>query len=389
VTKIAFFLPDLRTGGAEHVMTIIASAISQRGYLVDFVLVKARGEYLKSLDPQVRIIDLNCSSTYWSLGQLSRYFRDAKPDILLSALDLTNMVAIIAKKFAKYPKKHFIRLANTQSALTRSPIKKFFEKWLIKLLYPQTEGIIAVSDAVSEDFRAYSGIEGTPIKTIYNPVITDDLLIKAQEDLNHPWFDPKEVPVILSVGRLSEQKNFALLIRAFANLLKNTPARLMILGEGHLREDLVKLCMDLNIQDHVQFPGVVSNPYKFMRNADLFVLSSNYEGLPNALVEALACGCAIVSTDCLSGPREILDHGKYGRLVPVGDATALSEAMRETLVSGAKLLNEGWLDQFKAENVVDQYLAFMGLSSRSGEKHQFSAGEATINDLETIKRRQG
>ena len=166
VTKIAFFLPDLRTGGAEHVMAIVASAVEDRGFAVDFVLVKAQGDYLASLDPHVKVIDLDCKSTYLSLRRLRRYFRDAKPDILLSALDLTNMIAIIARMFAKYPTQHLLRLANTQSAVNRGPLKKILEKWLIKLLYPRADGFIAVSDAVGEDFRDYAGIQNAAIETI-------------------------------------------------------------------------------------------------------------------------------------------------------------------------------------------------------------------------------
>ncbi len=174
------------------------------------------------------------------------------------------------------------------------------------------------------------------------------------------------------MGRLSAQKNFTLLIRAFAKVLENRPARLIILGEGHLREELTQLCADLDISKQVEMPGCESNPYKFMKNADLFVLSSNYEGLPNALVEALACGCPIVSTDCLSGPREILDNGKYGQLVPVGNLDALAEAMQATLINGTRPAAGQWLDQFREENVVDQYLAFMGLSQKWIDNADFS-----------------
>lgn len=367
LTKIAFFLPDLRIGGAEHVMAIIASEMAERGYPVDFVLVKAQGGYLESLSPSVSVVDLDRRSAYLSLGRLLRYFREAKPDILLSALDLTNMIAIIARMYGKYPKQHFVRLSNTQSAVKRNPLKKLLEKWLIKMLYPGADGFIAVSDSVAEDFCDYAGIQSHALRTIYNPIITADFDLKANEIPDHPWLSPKTLPVILSVGRLSEQKNFDLLIHAFAKLLETTQARLIILGEGNLRKNLSQLCSALNVQDFVDMPGVVANPYSYMKNVDLFVLSSNYEGLPNALVEALASGCSIVSTDCTSGPREILDGGKFGRLVPVGDADALTKAMRDTLREGSYPADAQWLGQFQVESVVDQYLAFMGLPYRTGD----------------------
>lgn len=360
-SKIAFFLPDLRVGGAEHMMAIIASAIARRGYAVDFVLVKAEGGYLATLDDKVNLIDLNCASTYKCMPALIRYLRTHSPDILVSALDLTNMMALIARKVAGHPGRLFIRLDNTQSAIKRSKAKKWLEKMLIRLLYPSADGIIAVSNAVAVDFVSYIGKLKTRIHTIYNPIINQHILEKKTRLLDHPWFAPNQPPVILGIGRLNEQKNFELLIKSFASLHTKQPCRLLILGEGPLRTNLESLVKRLDLVKDVAMPGVVDNPYHYLANADLFVLSSNYEGLPTVLVEALACGCPVVSTDCPSGPREILDGGKYGPLVTVGDEYALASAMAEALSLKVQATDQEWLKQYSEETVVKQYMALFGL----------------------------
>ena len=357
--KIAFFLPDLRMGGAEHMMAVIASAIAKRGYIVDFVLVKAEGPYLSHLDEKVRIIDLNKKSTYLSLFDLINYFRKKKPDFVLSSLDLTNIVALLARSVAKYPKYSIIRLANTQSIVSRSPIKKIIEKYLIKILYPKADAIVAVSKSVLEDFKFYTNINHPSIEVIFNPIINEGIAQKAIEPINHPWLNPKTVPVIIAIGRLSEQKNFSLLLRSFAKVLQSTKTRLIIFGEGPLRSSLEFLVKELNIHDWVLLPGMVANPYNYLKNADLFVLSSNYEGLPNVLVEALACGCPVVSTDCRSGPREILDGGKYGILAEPDDDDALANAIIQTLNSEKRITPLTWLNQFSEEVIVGKYLNLM------------------------------
>lgn len=354
--KIAFFLPDLRMGGAEHMMAVIASGIARRGYQVDFVLVKAKGEYLSHLDDKVNVVDLNKKSTYLCLFDLIRYFRINKPDFVLSSLDLTNMFALTARSLAHFPKYLIIRLANTQSKVSRSPIKKKIEKYLIKILYPKADAIVAVSKSVSEDFKFFTNINHPSIEIIFNPIIIERVAQKANEPINHPWFNPKTVPVIIAIGRLTEQKNFSLLLQSFAKVLESTKARLIILGEGPLRSDLENIVKELKLQNEVLLPGIVANPYNYLKNADLFVLSSNYEGLPNALVEALACGCPVVSTDCRSGPREILDNGKYGILVEPDDVDVLANAIIQTLNSEKKTIPLTWLDQFSEEVIVGKYL---------------------------------
>lgn len=359
---IALFLPDLRVGGAEHMMATLASNFSRRGFHTEIILVKAVGEFITRIPADVNLINLNSASSYSCLPALVACLRKHQPDVMISALDLTNLMAIIARQMAGYPNKLFIRLDNTQSIVYRSGFKKKLEKLLLRNLYPSSDAIIAVSTGVADDFLRYTKIPSHPIHTIYNPIITKEILAKAAQPIHHDWFSPGQPPVILGVGRLSAQKNFALLIRTVAKVLQTRRVHLLILGEGPQRAQLEALTRELKIEEAVLLPGVQSNPYNFMANSSMYVLSSDYEGLPTTLVEALACGCPVISTDCHSGPREILDGGQYGRLVPVGDVAAMAEAILKVLDGDYPPVVPAWLNQFTEETVVDRYLALMGLT---------------------------
>jgi len=194
-------------------------------------------------------------------------------------------------------------------------------------LYPLSDEIIANSQGVADDLAKVINLPRERINVVYNPTISPNLFKKAKRDLHHPWFDCDEPSVILGAGRLEPQKDFSTLIDAFWNIKRRQNARLMILGEGSRRSKLEEQITKMNLEDEVSLPGFTDNPYKYMRNASVFVLSSSHEGLPNVLIEAMACGCPVVSTNCPSGPSEILDDGKYGPLIPVGDPDRLAEAI--------------------------------------------------------------
>jgi glycosyltransferase involved in cell wall biosynthesis len=190
---------------------------------------------------------------------------------------------------------------------------------------------VGVSQGISNSLTATIGVPRKSITTIYNPVVTPHLHVKMAERPDHPWFLDGSTPVILAAGRLTAQKDYPTLIKAFARLNAQRPSRLIILGEGRMRKALERLVKGLDLTDHVSLPGWVENPFAFMSRASLFVLSSRFEGLPGVLVQALACGCPCVSTNCPAGPAEILQDGKFGPLVPVGDEKALADAMYGTL----------------------------------------------------------
>jgi glycosyltransferase involved in cell wall biosynthesis len=203
--------------------------------------------------------------------------------------------------------------------------------YLARWFYPWADAVVTVSNAAGEDLVQITEISPEKVQTIYNPVVTDDLKEKAAEPVEHPWFQPEAPPVILGAGRLERQKDFETLIRAFRHVRTDRPARLIILGRGSLKEQLQGLAQSLGVGDDVLLPGFVNNPFTYMARSSVFVLSSRFEGLPGVLIQAMATGCPVVSTDCPSGPREILIDGELGPLVPVGDVEGLARGILETL----------------------------------------------------------
>jgi glycosyltransferase involved in cell wall biosynthesis len=201
----------------------------------------------------------------------------------------------------------------------------------MRWLYPQADMIVAVSEGVREDIAALTGLDHKRIIVIPNPVVTPELLAQADKPLIHPWFQAAEPPVILGVGRLTRQKDFPTLLQAFAEVRKRISCRLVVLGEGRDRNKLEALASTLGIENDIALPGFVANPYPYMVNARVFVLSSAWEGSPNVLTEALALGMPVVATDCPSGPREILQNGRHGRLVPPGRPGAMAKAIVEMM----------------------------------------------------------
>jgi len=323
--RIALFLPSLRGGGAERVMVNLARGFVERGLQLDLVLAKAEGPYLSQVPSEVRVVDLGARRVLYSLPRLMRYLRLEQPQAMLSALNHANIVAIWAKILSKVKTRlvvseHTILSWSTKNApFMRAKLMPF----LIKFFYPYADAVVAVSRGVAEDLIASTGLPPEQVKVIYNPVITPELFTKADEPLDHPWFRPGKPPVILGAGRLTKEMDFPTLIRAFAMVRKERPARLMILGEGEERPNLEALVRELGLEEDVALPGFVDNPYKYMKRAAMFVLSSRWEGLPTVLIEALALGTPVVSTDCPSGPREVLE-GHEELLVPVGDTNALA-----------------------------------------------------------------
>ncbi len=271
-------------------------------------------------------------------------------------------MALIARKISGVNIRLVIRIENTVSVQKRPFIKKKLEKMSLSALYPWADGIVAISTTVAEDIIEYARLQPAKVHVIYNPVITPDLLNKAKEDSGHAWLKGGQPPVVLGAGRLTEQKDFSTLLNAFAILRKQMEARLIILGEGGQRSELEALVRRLGIEAEVDLPGYVENPYSFMRQSSVFVLSSRWEGSPSVVIAALACGCPVISTDCPGGVREILADGAYGDLVPMGDAAAMAGAIGKVLTGGGKRAPQNWLDQFSIDKITEQTLQVLGLS---------------------------
>lgn len=343
-------------------MVNLAQGFAEQNVRVDLVLVSARGPYLASVGKDVNVVNLAASGVSRSLPKLVRYLRAERPKALLATLRHANVVAVWAKKLAGVPTRVVLRHSNMLFPGTSSSYKEKALRASVRTFYSWAEAHIAVSQGVANDVQRSAGVAPDKIFTVHNPVVTAELLVQAQAFPDHPFFATPTLseavpPVILGVGRLTSQKDFATLLRAFAIVYKARPARLLILGEGERRTQLEALSEELGVSAAVSMPGFVNNPFSYMAQANLFVLSSRWEGLPGALIQALACGCPVVSTDCPSGPREILEDGTFGTLVEVGDVQRLAAAITEALdkPSDKDMLKER-AGFFSKETVIPKYL---------------------------------
>jgi glycosyltransferase involved in cell wall biosynthesis len=339
-------------------MINLAHGLADNGCNVDMVLAQMEGEFLSDLRESVNVVDLKASRALTSLPALVRYLKKEQPVAMLSVFGYVNIVAIWAWRLAAVNTKLFVNEQNTvsQEAGNASSWRQRMTPVLMKRFYPMADGIVVVSNGVRDDLAQLTDIPRQDITVIYNPsVVGAKVLEKAQAPLDHPWFMPNQPPVLIAVGRLEQQKDYPMLINAFAKVRQTKPARLIILGEGRGRSSLEALIKERKLEGDVSLPGFVINPYTYLARASLFVLSSRWEGLPTVLIEALCCGMKVVSTDCPSGPKEILKDGKYGQLTPVGDVEALAQAIKVSLEnSSPSPPPESW-QPYEVGTVVNQY----------------------------------
>lgn len=355
--RIAVFAPNMAGGGAERAAVKLAEGIADRGFDVDLVLAAAEGPRMDEIPPHVRVIDLKARRVATSLPALTRYLRRERPRAIASVLDHANVVVLCARRLGRYRGRVVVIEQNTLSVATANG-KSWRDRLMLRLVgrsYPWADHIVGVSAGVMDDLVQVTDLDPDRVRVIFNPIVTPDLLQKAREPVEHPWF-AESTPVFVAAGRLRPQKDFPTLLRALALIVTRRPARLVVLGEGPERARLEALVGELDLREHVQLLGATDNPYAYMARATAFVLSSRWEGLPTVLVEALSCGVPVIATDCPSGPREILAGGKYGELVPVGDVERLAAAMERAL--DGELVRppaESWRP-YEFDVVVDEYL---------------------------------
>jgi glycosyltransferase involved in cell wall biosynthesis len=330
-SSIAMLLPSLEGGGAERVMTTLAGALAERGFQVAMVLFRAVGPFLEQLSPKVRVVDLKTGRAAASVLPLARYLRREKPDVLLPALDHANVAALAARWLASTRSCVVPCVHATHSKGIAHGGKPIAMRLAMRLFYRRADAVVTVSQGAADDMVRTTGVPAHLVRVIYNPVITPRLREISQQPPDHPWFAPGQPPAVLAVGNLSPAKDYATLLQGFSLLRRARDARLVVLGEGPERVPLERLVRELGLAEVVSMPGFVTNPYAYMAKCALYVLSSAWEALPTVLIEALALGAPVVATDCQNGPREILQDGRYGPLVPVGDATALARAMGAAL----------------------------------------------------------
>lgn len=366
--KITFFLPNLEGGGAERSVVRLLRCLNKENLQVTLLLGKIKGPLIEDIPKEVLVKELNVSHIKYAFFKLIKYFRQERPNIFVSFLSHVNVISGLAKIFSRTKTKLIISERTTFShtpEITKDTKNRllafFFLKPLVKFTYPLTDAIVCVSKGVAEDIsRFLPSSKINKVRVIYNPIVSDELYNLADQPVEYFWFSNQKIPIILAVGRLTKAKDYPTLLRAFALICKQKKAHLVILGEGEERKNLENLVHKLNLSESVALLGFQKNPYKFMKRVSVFVLSSKREGFPNVLVEAMTCGVPVVSTNCQSGPNEIIKDGENGILVPIGDEKALAKAILKVLNSHSlrqKFSAEGKkrAQDFTVEKSVKEY----------------------------------
>ncbi len=364
--KITLFISFSGEGGVERMISNLIHEFVRQGHPVDLLLIKARGEHLKQLPPEVNIIKLGSDHSALTLWPLIRYMRKHKPKCMLVAKHRAIVIAVLARALAGVETRIIGRLGTNLSRALEG--KNALRKWLwhapMRKIYPKVDLIIPVSEGVLDDIASITHLDHSKLRVIRNPVITPQMYQLADQPVEHPWFSEGEPPVILGAGRFTRQKDFITLIKAFAKVRQQQACRLVLLGYGALQTEYEALATELGVAEDISMPGFTSNPYAYMKRADLFVLSSAWEGSPNVLSEALAQGTPVVATDCPSGPREVLRGGKVAPLTPVGDVEAMAKAMIETINNPppSKSLQDA-VSEYTAQKSAQHYLEALGIDA--------------------------
>lgn len=361
---LALYVPWLTVGGVQRVTTTIANGLASRGHEVDLVLSFREGDLLDQVSDDVRIVDLGTRRVPGigigaSIPALARYLSRREPSMVFSQMTYANVVCLLARRVSGVDTEVYATEHNTFGM--KDDRKEQLTNRAAGRLYPRADRVLAVSEGVADSVAAGTPLDRSAIRVMHNPVDVAEIRERARQPVDHRWVDSDDHEVVLSVGRLAGAKDLETWLRAFARVADRRPeVRGVVAGRGPERDSLRSLASRLGVGDRVSFPGYVDNPYGFMARASTFLLSSRHEGLPTTLIEALACGCPVVSTDCPSGPREILDGGTYGRLVDVGDERGLAGAVEETLQSPPdRDALRRRADDFATETVIDEYERFI------------------------------
>jgi glycosyltransferase involved in cell wall biosynthesis len=366
-TRVALFVPSLGGGGAERVMVTLANALAERRFAVDLVLWTESGPLRSLLCEKVHVVALGTHNPVRLVFGFARFLNTSKPDVVISALFVGNIIAAIAKA-ASRSRTHLILTEHVAiGTYLRNEARRFRRLCippLMRLTYLLAQDIVAVSRGAAQSLAPVLGkTTSKRITVIYNPINLARIEAMAGADETASW----NVPTIINVGRLVEQKDQETLVRAFAKVRSRRPCRLVILGEGEKREVLVELAQKLGVGSEVLMPGFMANPYSWMKKSAVFVLSSKFEGLPTVLIEAMQCGIPVISADCPSGPAEILEHGQWGRLFLPGDVDALASAIEDALDGKLVADVRRRATDFSIVAAVSQYVAlFPNKEDRDG-----------------------
>ncbi|MCK5373853.1 MAG: glycosyltransferase [Alphaproteobacteria bacterium] len=357
--RISLFIPDFEEGGAQKMMVNLANSLAEKSVSVDLVVACNQGSFNNLVNTNVNVVPLDCARTLHALPKLVRYINSEKPDVIISALYHANVICLAAKCLSKKSRTKFIVTERNHLSSKIKNSNSVKDKILlpaIKFLYPKADSVIAISKGVMDDVVELCALNDDKISYIHNPVVTPSFEkeIKSHSEL---LFPDSTLPLIIASGRLVEQKDYPTMLKAMALILKKKPANLAILGKGPLQKELAALSKELGIENNVTFKDFVENPLSYMKQADIFLMTSAWEGFGNVLVEALYCGLSIVATDCPSGPAEILDNGKYGYLTNVGDEIDISNAVLKVMESPFdKEQQKKRAMKFTTDSISDKYL---------------------------------
>lgn len=369
--KILFLINEFGRGGAERVVSYLLYHLPKISpELIPILCILEKSEYAYPIPDNIKIYT---GSKYHSSNilkffklpllalRLKRFIKKNKIKVVISFLNRANYTNILARYYGS-DHRCIISERNTPSLIYRSQSNTdIINRFLIRKLYPSSQAIIAVSKGVQKDLEEKFNIPEGKISVIYNPYDIDDIKQKSQEELKHKWLDNKTYQTIITVGRLEKPKNHSILIQAYKQVIESLPnVRLLIIGEGLERNRLTHLVAKLDLNNKIDFTGELKNPFSYVSRADLFVLSSDVEGFPNVLVESMICGCPVVSTNCRSGPDEIITNGTNGILVPVGNINALSNAIitilqNDQLKIDFKNNSEETVQDYEINKIVKQY----------------------------------
>ena len=334
---LALLIPSYRGGGAEGATVRLANELASRGLAVDLVTLSSEGPWRAQLRPEVRPICLRTRKASTSIPKLAGYLRARAPEVFVSNMFHLNVASVVAHRMTASGALLILVEQNELGAKLRESgaVKRVLMRQAVRWAYPHAHRVAGISQGVADGMARVLAWNAGRISVLPNGIPIEQIREQAAQPVDLLWFDGSGPPVVVATGRLVPQKGFDDLLRAFSLLIKATPARLLILGEGPQRGDLEQLAGRLGVECLVDLHGFVENPYALMARAGAFALSSHYEGQGIVLLEALACGAGVVATDCPSGPREILLDNEYGLLVPVGDPESMATALRRVLTDTA------------------------------------------------------
>jgi glycosyltransferase involved in cell wall biosynthesis len=358
--KILFFMQSLGGGGAERTVVNIVNNLNKELFSVKLVIGNNNSNaYSEFLDQKINVIDLKTTRLRYSIVKLRKIINKEQPDIIFTTVNHNNIItSLVTASLVNNKPKLIVREAAIRSESKKA---KLINKILTKFCYNIiADGVVALSKGVKNDLVMNFGINKGKVKVIYNPVDIEKIEAMKSESIDEEFVDDEKV--LISVGRLVDTKDYPTLLRAFKIISERFKAKLIIAGIGELEKELKQMALDLGIHNNVIFKGFLKNPYKYMSKSDIFILTSKWEGFGHVIVEAMAAGLPVISTECNSGPKEIITNNINGKLVEVGNFEDLADTIIETLENdNSKLVYNARsrAQDFNVKKIINDYEGYL------------------------------